>query len=123
MYSEKATKFCEIFALLLTTIHTVKSKVKILQNFVAFSEYMNFKCIIINQFHCKNLISTTFKISEDKIDIQKILTWAKSSKKKKTATMVIREKKKLDMFKKAVDVDAIPIIIEDSFTNDIKNGL
>merc|ERR1712224_88770 len=26
---------------------------------------------------------------EDKIDIQKILTWAKSSKKKKTATMVI----------------------------------
>ena len=27
--------------------------------------------------------------------------------------MVIREKKKLDMFKKAVDVDAIPIIIED----------
>ena len=37
--------------------------------------------------------------------------------------MVIREKKKLDMFKKAVDVDAIPIIIEDSFTSDIKNGL
>ena len=69
------------------------------------------------------MISTNFKISEDKIDIQKILTWAKSSKKKKTATMVIREKKKLDMFKKAVDVDAIPIIIEDSFTNDIKNGL
>ena len=43
MYSEKATKFCEIFTLLLTTVHTVKSKVKISQNFVAFSEYMNFK--------------------------------------------------------------------------------
>ena len=72
----------------------------------------------------RSLLSTiSFKFSEDKIDIQKILTWAKSSKKKKTATMVIREKKKLDMFKKAVDVDAIPIIIEDSFTNDIKNGL
>ena len=28
--------------------------------------------------------------------------------------MVIREKKKLDMFKKASDVDAVPIIIEDS---------
>ena len=28
--------------------------------------------------------------------------------------MVIREKKKIDMFKKAVDVDAIPIIIEDA---------
>ena len=42
IYSEKATKFCEIFTLLLTTVHTVKSKVKISQNFVAFSEYMNF---------------------------------------------------------------------------------
>ena len=26
----------------LTTVHTVKSKVKISQNFMAFSEYMNF---------------------------------------------------------------------------------
>ena len=38
IYSEKATEFCEIFPL-----HTVKSKGKISQNFVAFSEYMNFK--------------------------------------------------------------------------------
>ena len=29
IYSEKATKFGEIFPLLLTTVHTVKSKVKI----------------------------------------------------------------------------------------------
>ena len=35
IYSEKATKVCEI-------LHTVKSKGKISQNFVAFSEYMNF---------------------------------------------------------------------------------
>ena len=42
MYSEKATKFCEIFTLLLTAVHTVKCKVKISQNFVAFAEYMNF---------------------------------------------------------------------------------
>jgi hypothetical protein len=42
IYSEKAAKFCEIFTFLLTTVHTVKSKVKISQNFVAFSEYMNF---------------------------------------------------------------------------------
>ena len=41
IYSEKATKFCEIFPLLLITVHTVKSKGKISQNFVAFSEYMN----------------------------------------------------------------------------------
>ena len=43
IYSEKATKFCEIFTLLLTTVYTVKSRVKISHNFVAFSECMNFK--------------------------------------------------------------------------------
>ena len=42
MYSEKATKFCEILTLLLTVCAVVKSKVMISQNFVAFSEYMNF---------------------------------------------------------------------------------
>jgi hypothetical protein len=69
IYSEKAIQFCEIFTLLLTTVtsvpkkkgyrvqycitttlgilfseqtlHRVTSKVKILQNCVAFSEYMN----------------------------------------------------------------------------------
>ena len=43
IYSEKATKFFEIFPLLLTVCTVVKRKGKILQNFVAFSEYMNFK--------------------------------------------------------------------------------
>ena len=43
IYSEKATKFCEIFTLILTACTLVKSKVKISQNYVAFSEYMNFK--------------------------------------------------------------------------------
>ena len=38
--SKKATKFCEIFILLLSCL--VPSKVKTSQNFVAFSEYMNF---------------------------------------------------------------------------------
>ena len=36
-------KICKIFTLLLTVCTVVKSKVKISQNFVAFSEYMNFK--------------------------------------------------------------------------------
>ena len=45
MYSEKATIFCEIFTLLLSYVVPVKSKVKILQNFVAFLEYMNFKFV------------------------------------------------------------------------------
>ena len=43
IHSEKARKFCEIFTLLLTGTALDKSKVKISQNFVAFSEYMNFK--------------------------------------------------------------------------------
>ena len=42
IYSEKATKLCEISTLLLPTVHTDKSKVDISQSFVAFSEYMNF---------------------------------------------------------------------------------
>ena len=42
IYSEKATKFCEIFPLLLTVRTVIKSKGKISQNFAAFSEYMNF---------------------------------------------------------------------------------
>ena len=47
IYSEKATKFYEIFPLLLTAVHTVKCKGKISQHFVSFSEYMNFNI----QFH------------------------------------------------------------------------
>ena len=43
VYSEKATKFCKIFTLRLSYVVPVKSKVKISQNFVAFSEYINFK--------------------------------------------------------------------------------
>ena len=42
LYSEKATKFYEISTLLLTVCTVVKSLVEISQNFVAFSEYMNF---------------------------------------------------------------------------------
>ena len=43
IYSEKATKYCEISTVDLSYVVPVKSKVEILQNFVAFSEYyMNF---------------------------------------------------------------------------------
>ena len=58
-YSEKATKFCEIFTLLLTTVHTLKSKVKILQNFVAFSEYMNFMKMVFSSGIVKNVLKVT----------------------------------------------------------------
>ena len=46
IYFEKATKFCEVSTLLLSYVVLVKSKVEILQNFVAFSEYMNFTCTV-----------------------------------------------------------------------------
>ena len=55
VYSGKATRFCEISTLLLSTIHTDKSKVEISQNFVAFSDYMNFteKTLKVkNNFSC-----------------------------------------------------------------------
>ena len=42
IYSEKATKFCEIFTLLLSYVVPVKSKVKISKKIMDFSEYMNF---------------------------------------------------------------------------------
>ena len=45
IYFEKATKFCEMFPLLLTVCIVVKSKQKISQNVVAFSEYMNFNSL------------------------------------------------------------------------------
>ena len=43
IYSEKTTKFCKISILLSSYVVPVKSKVEILKNFVAFSEYVNFK--------------------------------------------------------------------------------
>ena len=43
IYCEKPTKFCEISTLLLSYVVPVESKVKISQNFVVFSEYMNCK--------------------------------------------------------------------------------
>ena len=42
IYSENATIFCEISTVDFSYVVTVKSTVEISQNFVAFSEYMNF---------------------------------------------------------------------------------
>jgi hypothetical protein len=42
IYFEKATNFCEISTVDLSYVVTVKSTMEILQNFVAFSENMNF---------------------------------------------------------------------------------
>ena len=45
IYSEKATKFCELFNLLLSVCTADKRKVNMSQNFVTFSEYTNFKIL------------------------------------------------------------------------------
>ena len=52
IYPEKATKFCEIFTLLLSLAVPVKRKVKISQYCVAFSEYMNFINLYKNIIAC-----------------------------------------------------------------------
>ena len=46
IYSDKATNFCEISTVDLSYVVTVKSTVEISQNFVAFSEYMNFTILV-----------------------------------------------------------------------------
>ena len=43
IYSEKATKFCEISTVDLSYVVPVKYTVEIPQTFVAFSEYIDFK--------------------------------------------------------------------------------
>ena len=54
IYSEKATKFCEISTLVLSYVMPVKTKVEISQNFVAFSEYMNFNELLHSPFDFVN---------------------------------------------------------------------
>ena len=49
IYSEKGTKFCKIFTLLLAYVVPVKSKVEISQNFAAVSEYMNFTKVLLSK--------------------------------------------------------------------------
>ena len=55
-----ATKVCEIFTLLLSYVVPVKSKVKISQKFVVFSEYMNFTKFLLN--HCPPAFEPNMKI-------------------------------------------------------------
>ena len=61
IYSEKATKFCEISTLPLFYVLLVKSKEEILQNFVAFSEYINFN--VLSCFDVLALLQYKFSMS------------------------------------------------------------
>ena len=57
--SEKATKFCEIVTVDLSYVVPVKSTMEISQNFVAFSEYINFTKLVLNKHESfrKKLVS------------------------------------------------------------------
>ena len=50
IYSEEATKFCEISTIDLSYGVPVKSTVESSQNFVAFSEYINFNIMYLDHF-------------------------------------------------------------------------
>ena len=51
IYSEKATNFCKISTVDLSYESTVKSTVEISQNFLTFSEYLNFNIVFIRKTH------------------------------------------------------------------------
>ena len=55
IHFERATKFCEIFTLLLSYVVTDECKMEISQNFLAFSEYTNF-----NQMNFKKRKNSSF---------------------------------------------------------------
>ena len=57
IYSEKATKVCEISTLLLFYVVPVKNKLEISQNFLAFSEYTNFTSLLIKSGWMKKNLS------------------------------------------------------------------
>ena len=68
IYSEKASKFCEISTLLLFYVVPVKSKVKISKKFVTFSEYMNFTIYMAKDNNLSDLWKFRFL---DKIGLER----------------------------------------------------
>ena len=70
IYSEKATKFCKISTTDLSYVVPVKSKVEILQNFMVFSEYMNFIWKIWNH---TSFFSCFYQKANSKITVPPLL--------------------------------------------------
>ena len=64
VYSEKATKFCKLSNLILSTVHTDKSKVETsFAKFVAFSEYMNFISGLFGVDEQNGFLETKFDVN------------------------------------------------------------
>ena len=62
IYSEKATKFCEISTVHLSYVVPVKSMVEISQMFVAFFKYMNFNSWIVKFAKLRPLWSSMYRL-------------------------------------------------------------
>ena len=79
VYSEKATKFCEILTLLLSYVVLVKSKVKISQNFVAYMNFIVYLWFVYNhQFYTqKNMHSLENQIFSSLLKLRTILAKAR----------------------------------------------
>ena len=75
IYSEKATKFCKISTLDLTVLHTVKSKVEILQNFVGNDVAASSQTSPTHTCHVKALVG--FKDSKSvNLEYNTLVCWA-----------------------------------------------
>ena len=77
IYYEKATKFCEISTVDLSYVVPIKSMVEISQNFVAFSEYMNFIALqtFVNSIptYCTDdIVKNTGETREDQNSVKKV---------------------------------------------------
>ena len=94
IYSEKATKYCEIFPLLLTVCTVVKSG-RFRKNFVAFSECMNFTmCLLVHYwlfcsfgpFICTLEVNIMFLKQQDYLDFfENLSNTNKITKQRKTS--------------------------------------
>ena len=86
IYSEKSTKFCKISTLLLSYVVLVISRMEILQNFVAFLEYMN----LMNFLDCCLKKSTYEKYFFKKLRISYIIVDSEKFQSTKSSIELIR---------------------------------
>ena len=78
IYSEKATKSCEISNVDLSYIVTVKSTVEISQTFVAFSEYTNFNYEIVSAITWHDIQQLSINLPEF-IQFVQLMNWQNNS--------------------------------------------
>ena len=78
MYSEKATTVCETSIVDLSFVVPVKSMLEIFQNYVAFSEFMNFKQKKMTKGLTGFLTNFLFNKTQQQGLPQKVIVWMKN---------------------------------------------